>query len=467
VLKEIPFGEFTPDAAPSHSNALTEAKNVLPITNGYAPVGSFQAVTSSLGGAFVGGGAFIGSDGNSTLLSATSAKLRKYSGAWSDIASVVTMGRWHLAQFGDNVVYANGGQLGRYELIAGTASDLADAPANAIDVCTVKDFVMCLTADSQAVWSGFNDCTGWTAGENQSDFQPLLDGGTGVRIVGGEYAIILQKNTIRRVSYVGPPVIFQFDVISPEVGCMAAGSVANVGRLIFFVSERGFEMCDGETVTPIGDEKVNRWFFSRHSREDIANIWAAVSPRRSEVYWAMPGTPGRVVVYNWVLQRWSTIETDVTGLLTGRTSNVSIDSLDAIYPSGLDSIPISLDDPSLAGGNPLLLVVDGSNQLGSLSGTPMQASGTQKNIELTPGRRSRLRSARMVTDATNASVLVNAKLNAGDGESLVSTGSMRSNGKMPLRANGRYFDNQWSIPAGTRWSYVQGCEYEFEAGDMR
>jgi hypothetical protein len=226
-------------------------------------------------------------------------------------------------------------------------------------------------------------------------------------------------------------------------------------------------MCDGETVTPIGDEKVNRWFFSRHSREDIANIWAAVSPRRSEVYWAMPGTPGRVVVYNWVLQRWSTIETDVTGLLTGRTSNVSIDSLDAIYPSGLDSIPISLDDPSLAGGNPLLLVVDGSNQLGSLSGTPMQASGTQKNIELTPGRRSRLRSARMVTDATNASVLVNAKLNAGDGESLVSTGSMRSNGKMPLRANGRYFDNQWSIPAGTRWSYVQGCEYEFEAGDMR
>jgi hypothetical protein len=73
----------------------------------------------------------------------------------------------------------------------------------------------------------------------------------------------------------------------------------------------------------------------------------------------------------------------------------------------------------------------------------------------------------MVTDATNASVSINAKLNAGDGESLVSTGSMRSNGKMPLRANGRYFDNQWSIPAGTRWSYVQGCEYEFEAGDMR
>jgi hypothetical protein len=467
VLKEIPFGEFTPDIAPSHSNALTEAKNVLPIANGFAPVGAFQAVTSSLGGSFKGGGAFIGSDGNSTLLSATGAGLRKYSGSWSDVSAIATTARWYLAQFGDNIVYANGGQLGRYELIAGTASDLADAPANAIDVATVKDFVMCLTADSQVVWSAFNDCTGWTSGTNQSDFQPLLDGGTGVRIVGGEYAIVLQKNTIRRVTYVGPPVVFQFDVISPEVGCMAAGSVANVGRLIFFVSERGFEMCDGETVTPIGDEKVNRWFFSRHSREDIANIWSAVSPRLSVVYWAMPGTPGRIIAYNWVLQRWSTIETDVTGLLAGRTSNVSIDSLDALYPSGLDSIPVSLDDPSLAGGNPLLLVVDGSSRLGSLSGAPRQASGVQKNIELTPGRRSRVRSVRMVSDASAASVSLNAKLNAGDGENLVSASSMRGNGKMPIRANGRYFDTHWSIPAGAQWSYVTGCEYEFEPGDAR
>src|SRR6185369_15289408 len=110
----------------------------------------------------------------------------------------------------------------------------------------------------------------------QSDFQPLLDGGPFVRIVGGEYAIVLQKNTIRRVTYVGPPVIFQFDVISPEVGCLAAGSVANVGRLIFFLSERGFEMCDGETVTPIADEKINRWFFLRFSRSDIGNMWAAI-----------------------------------------------------------------------------------------------------------------------------------------------------------------------------------------------
>jgi hypothetical protein len=54
-------------------------------------------------------------------------------------------------------------------------------------------------------------------------------------------------------------------VISPEVGCMAAGSVCNIGRLIGFLSERGFMMCDGETVTPIGNTKLNDWFFKTYS----------------------------------------------------------------------------------------------------------------------------------------------------------------------------------------------------------
>jgi hypothetical protein len=58
-------------------------------------------------------------------------------------------------------------------------------------------------------------------------------------------------------------------------------------------------------------------------------------------------------------------------------------------------------------------------------------------------------------------------MRAGDAESIVSAASMRSNGKMPIRANGRYVNLALTIPAGETWSYVQGCEYEFEAGDGR
>ena len=230
MLKEYTFGPWRPDLAPSKGNHLAGAVNVRPIANGYAPVPGFQAVTSALGETFVGGGAFVDSAGNSTMLAATPTKLRKYSASWSDITAVASSARWKLIQFGDNVVYANGGTVGAYSLLAGTVSTPVDAPV-AVDVMRVRDFVAALRDDNTIQWSQFNDSGTWTMGVNQSDDQPLL-GGQGVALVGGEYGIILRKNGIDRMSYVGGETVFQFDEISAEVGCMAAGSVAYVGKLI-------------------------------------------------------------------------------------------------------------------------------------------------------------------------------------------------------------------------------------------
>jgi hypothetical protein len=465
MLKAFPFGEWLPDIAPA--GTVTMAVNVRPIANGYAPVPSFQAVTDDLGAAFTGGGAFIGSDGNSTLLSATAAKLRKYSAGWADIAAISATKRWRFAQFGDNITFANGGTVGVYDLIAGTVSTPTDAPA-AIDVFRVRDFVMVLTTANEAQWCQFNNVSVWTGGTNQADTQPIL-GGQAVAGVGGEYGLILRNNGIDRVTYVGSEndIIFQFDEISAEVGCMAQGSVANVGKLNFFISERGFMMCDGESVVPIAEEKFNRWFFSTYSREQIADVWSGIDPRYNVVMWAMPGSPGKLILYNWVLKRGAVVETDVAALFTGFTSNISLEGLDTLYPSGLDSIPLSLDDASFAGGNPLLLVVNGANVLGTFNGPNLEATVRIGNVEPTPGRRSRIRTLRPVSDATNATATINARMRAGDAEGVVSASTMRSNGKMPIRSNGRYNDVTLTIPAGEAWSYVQGVEVEFEAGDNR
>src|SRR5690348_5578383 len=127
----------------------------------------------------------------------------------------------------------------------------------------------------------------------------------------------------------------------------------------------------------------------------------------------MPGSPGLILVYNWVLKRWTTIETNVTGLFNGLTAATTLESLDVTYPSGIDSIPLSLDDASFAGGNPILMVADANNAIGSLTGTPLQATVQQKNVELTPGKRSRLRGVRPVTDASSVTLTVSQKQNAG------------------------------------------------------
>jgi hypothetical protein len=65
----------------------------------------------------------------------------------------------------------------------------------------------------------------------------------------------------------------------------------------------------------------------------------------------MPGTPGRIIAYNWVLKRATTFELDVTGMFTGYTAGVSLDALDAIY-GNLDSIPSASTIRRLQGGNP-------------------------------------------------------------------------------------------------------------------
>jgi hypothetical protein len=464
--KAYKLPEWLPDQPGS---GLSIAKNVYATAEGYIPVKGPLAVTAALAAAFKGGGAFIDSTKTATLLAATATNVYKYTGtAWSSILTATANQTVRFAQYGDNVLLANGGAVTSYSLTGGTTSTPTAAP-NAIDIAQTRDFVMAITTANELQWCQFNNSAVWTTGANQADKQPSLWGQLR-RIIGGEYMLALTDRAVVRGTYVGVEgglnIVWQFDEISQEVGVMASGSVCNVGRLVFFLSERGFEMCDGQEVTPIADEKFNRWFFGKFSRQDIANIWSGIDPRNSLVLWAMPGTPGTIIAYNWVLKRGVTIEMDVSGLFSGFTSGVALDALDAIY-GNLDAMTISLDDPSLQGGNPLLLIADSTNKLNALSGPNLAATVRYENIEPTPGKRSRIREIRLDSDTLSASATINARMRAGDAESIQSTATMRTNGKLPIRANGRYNALEVTIPAGTVWSYIRGCEVEFEAGDAR
>jgi hypothetical protein len=272
VLKAYALPEWTPDLA---NNILSEATNVRAIANGYSPVKSFQTITAALPDAFNGGGTFIDSTGLTTLMAAADGFVQTYDGsAWNATTIVSGTQVVRFAQFGDNILTANGAAVKSYGLISTTVSSPTDAP-DAIDICQARDQVMAITTDNALQWCQFNDSSTWTTGTNQADKQPSLWGQLR-RVVGGEYIIAITDRSVVRGTYVGVAngvdLDWQFDQISAEIGCMAAGSVCNVGRLIFFLSERGFMMCDGAEVSPIGDEKFNRWFFATYSRQDIAGF---------------------------------------------------------------------------------------------------------------------------------------------------------------------------------------------------
>jgi hypothetical protein len=125
----------------------------------------------------------------------------------------------------------------------------------------------------------------WTTGTNQADKQPSLWGQLR-RVVGGEYVIAITDRSVVRGTYVGVEggldIIWQFDQISAEVGCMAAGSVCNVGRLVFFLSERGFMMCDGHERNPDRRREVQplvlRHLLTRGHRPDLGRDRSAQQP---------------------------------------------------------------------------------------------------------------------------------------------------------------------------------------------
>jgi hypothetical protein len=469
---KITYPAYLPDQLPR--NVLTTAENVYPVADsGYRAVASYAPVSGALPEAFLGGAAFISSTGTAYLLAGTATTLQQLTGGtWGALLTGLTaINRWKFAQFGDHVVAVNGSATQDVNLTAGTAAALAGAPVGT-GVAVVGDFVVITEADgnNQKVrWSAFNDHTGWTPAVNQSGFQPMLTGGEVKGIAGGEYGVILQRFRLVRMERTGDATApFQFPEITPNFGCASSGSIAQAGRTIFFFSDRGFvALDDGTALRPIGNEKFDQSFRSSISSDEYETIWSAVDPKRSLVFWGFAGSPGRIWVYNWVLDRATTLSLPNNGFFAGYSSSLTLEQVSAIYPD-LDTMPYSLDDPRFQGGDPRLYFVGPDNTIGALSGPKLEATLTMGQVELAGEKLSLIRSAWPVTDATSGvTISVTARQRMGDTGATTASGVMQASGRVPLRCKGRYVEIEHKIAAGTDWTFVQGIELEMEAGGLR
>ena len=473
MAARIIFGPYEPDKAPNLANTLADMGNAYPGSNGYRPVGQFEAITTSLPDTFFGGTAFVSSDGNGALLAGTPTGIYRYSGtSWATLADSLTVdSRWQFTQFGDLAIAVNGGATQKIDLVANTIADVPDAPT-AVCVATVRDFVVYGQADNNAAmvqWSAFNNAAGNTPGVDQAGFQPMLTGGYVMGIAGGEYGVIVQRSRVVRMTYTGDPdEPFQFDEISANIGAISRGSIVQAGRMVYFLSDRGFMVCDGNEVRPIGFERVDTTFFGLYARSTLEQKYASVDPRRNVIAWMMPGNPGLTLFYDWALDKWAPLRMSAIGTFSGFSANLSLDDLDTLYPDGIDSIPYSLDDPRFSGGDPLFLVVDMTNAVGVLSGDNMAAYFALPFQELTPGSATRVRNSRPIGDAVSGLTLtLDARARLGDAATIKTSGAMTVSGQMPIRANARYIAPRLDCAAGAVWTFNQGIDFEIAAGNRR
>jgi hypothetical protein len=345
TTQRIQFKDWLPDQ-PSILDTVSEANNVIPLAIGYGPfksaVNYSGAATEALTNCFaakVNADVSIFAGGLTKLfkVSATDLSMEDV----SKVGGYTGVNRWQFVQFGNYALASNGSEkIQYYDVNSSTDfADLAAAAPVAKYITVVRDFVVGAnigagTYPSRVNWSDINDPTDWTPGAaSQSDFQELPDGGDITGLTGGEFGIVFLEKAIVRMSYIGSPLFFQFDTISRNIGCVEGGSIAQYGGVSYFLSDDGFYSCNGQQVTGIGSEKVDRYFYANANIGDIDSISAAIDPERNLVIWNYTTVSGNraLIIYNFETQKWCEADTDVNVLSTLATSGTSLDGIDSAY----------------------------------------------------------------------------------------------------------------------------------------
>lgn len=472
MRSRIDFGAFLPDQSPT-GTLLVEATNVLPNANGYGPVKSFVAISDPLPEPFQGAASFISQDGTAYLIAGTSAGLYRFSaGEWGSLTATSTAGRWQFAQFADLVIAVNGGETKSVDLTSGTAGPLEDAPTGtSVAIAGTQHVVIGGAGGNRLLvrWCAFNDPTSWEDAVDQAGSQPMLEGGEVMGLASGEYVVILQRFALTRMSLTGDAdAPFTFQQITNNFGCASKASIAQAGRTVFFLSDRGFmALEDGQQVRPIGNEKFDASFRKGLDADDYERIWSAVDPKRSLVFWGVPGAPGTVWGYNWVLDRAFTLSLPFAGLFSGYEASLTLEQVSDEYPD-IDTMPYSLDDPRFSGGDPRLYAVDTAGRAGSLSGPALPARVTFGWMEPFGSRKTIVRAVWPISDLLDGvTISITGRQRVGGGGDLRQSSALQASGRVPIRAQGRSLKLSMGIAAGVDWTYAQGLELEADAGGER
>jgi len=473
-MKAFPFGEYRPDQPPHLQDGLVVADGVYPIANGYAPLPAFAAaVNGTLAATCIGAGAYR-TGGSVYVFAVTTTNIYTYSTSGytsvkSGLTGSATVGA-RFVNYNELMLITNGvAAIQKFDPASPSATTDLDASApTARFLAVVRGFVVGGYCDDDPLnvsWSDNGDPAEWTAGTMEAGFQILSTGGDITGVVGGEYGLIFQENRIVRMSYTADDAIWQFDEITTDIGCIAPWSLATFGRLTFFLSSKGFMVCDGNTIEAVGSEKVDRTFLNLLDRTYIDNMSAVVDPVRGLYVCAVPSAnpTSRVFIYSFGQQKWTTASISAERLFSALSSSINLEGLDAIY-GNLDAIPVSLDSTLFRGGYPAMMLFNGSHQLGALTGSNMAASFMDARKELFPGFRARIQSVRPLSDAPTATVSLAGSNSLSDTQTQTPYTTRTAGGIYRMRQSWNLSAVKLDIAAGVDWSYAQGYEIEAVQG---
>jgi hypothetical protein len=391
---------------------------------------------------------------------------------------VPTVG-WHFVQYGNSVLATNGAdKIQRLNLLgesidplsAGKFEDIPQAPF-CRTMCIVRDFVVagyCNGESNRVQWSDLNNDTVWDSElTNQADFQDLAGGGEVKAVTGGEFGLILQDKAVQRMSYIGTPLIFQFDLISDNIGCLAGKSAIQHNGISYWLSHEGMIACDGTQVTNIGNGKINDWLFKEidltqmDNKSDNSSV--AIDPIKNLIVWNFPTkTDDRLMLkYNYSTQRFSTGFTKAHIVAGLETDGTTLDALDGDFPI-LDAMPVSLDSNLFIGGQFAFCGAEG----GVVVAFDLQGDNsylTTNDMEFDGF--SVVTSAQPIVENGSAEFQVSSRNTLNEGVLFGSASVTSNENRADLRSGGKYHRIRMK-PTGT-WTNAVGFDLEVSTQGQR
>ena len=348
----VPFGSWLPDLPDYANPGATVAKNVVPAVNNYGPLKALQAATGALDALALGatfardtGGNYFNYAGDVSKLyevRATGITDKSKGGGYSTSSGEV----WEFADFLNNVIATNFADPVQ-TIAAGDSGLYADLITSTLKpkfrhLAVVREFLVGGNSNDgsdgdvphRIWWSAHRDQTDFDPNaQTQCDFEDRPAAGWVQRIVGGvEYGLVFQQSSITRMSYAGPPAIFQFDSIDRKRGTPIPNSVIGHGRNVFYISEEGFFVTDGTQSYPIGHNQVDKTFWAQFDVNDAHLVSAAIDPLNKIVAWAFPVSGGvrKIYFYNWKDRKFSEAEVDLEILVNSTSEGFTLEDLDAV-----------------------------------------------------------------------------------------------------------------------------------------
>lgn len=321
-LEAIEYQGFAPDLPSDTPGIFLDSQNLMPTTRGFVPRRQLTAISDVLPAGVSGSAVCIGGyvarylDGSSRLFAGTENGLYQLGvdGLWADVSRTsgagfiagqpygdttpITGRRWRFTQFGSDTLAVNG--LNTPQVIIGPGApgpptakfaDLAGIAGSGVLaaslVATVgggSPFSMLGNTNVQSHqlwWSAFANDTTWipnlaTQAGNYALFDtdgPLI----ALRQL-GDRAIAYKLRSIYLGQYVGPPLIWAWQLLTSEVGAQSQEGVINLGDRHVFLGFDNFYVLDGAGPPRPIENNLRRWLmedgrFDRNYNYKTALRW--------------------------------------------------------------------------------------------------------------------------------------------------------------------------------------------------